>query len=279
VSNLTVARLMKKLLLGTLFSLSVVVLLVFLASLVEQRFFRRRAELLLTQIQSLELGKTPWSLAKGQLKNWDAESTFDDSCNEAECLVDLRLVEPVYGFVMGSNFLRRMDDYLHWRLKLSYDAGPFAHLAMALLRGYMLMGGRPARIVASVGMRDGVIWSKAYSVEIQNYWHNIPGLNDGRWGNFALIAVERSVSSFDLSDTNHLDPQLTLHPGYLIRRQAGCCDFLQGNVEFTPLADPNDIRRLMRLSLSCLTQIRPCTNLPEIMPAAWEEYLIEHPGE
>lgn len=278
VSNLTVTRLIKKSLLGATLALSAVVLLVFLASQVEQHFFRRRAELLLTQIQSLELGKTPWSQTKGQLKNWDAESTFDDSCNESECLADVRLVEPVYGFVTRTEFFAHLDDYIRWRLKLSSsDTGPVVRLELALLRGYMLLGGRPARIVAFVGMRDGIVSSKGYSVEIQTYWPNIRGLLP--WDNFALIAAERTVSEFDLPDTNHLDPQLNLHPGYRIWRQAGCCDFEQGNVEFTPRADPNDIRRLMRLNLSCLTQIRPCASLSDIMPAAWEEYRVEHPGE
>jgi hypothetical protein len=124
VSNHTVYRFTKKLLWGAALTVAALILMVFVASQVEQHFFRRRAELLLTQIQSLELGKTQWSQAKGQLKNWDAESTFDDNCTEAECLVDIRLVEPVYGFVVGSNFLRRMDDYIRLRLKLSYDQDP-----------------------------------------------------------------------------------------------------------------------------------------------------------
>jgi hypothetical protein len=274
VSNPSVARLIKKSLLGAILTLSAVVLLVFLASQVEQNIFRRRAELLLTQIQSLELGKTPWSQAKGQLTTWGAESTFDDKCNEGECLVDIRLVEPVYGFIYRNAFFMKVDDYLRGRLKLSFDTGPVVRLELALLRGYMLMGGRPARIVASVGMRDGLIWSKGYSAEIQTYWHGTPG----PWDNFALIAVVRSVPSFDFSDMSHLDPQLTLHPGYRIWRPGGCCDFLQGNVQFTPLANPNDIRRLMEFDLSCLTRLRPCTSLSEVMPAAWKQYLTENPG-
>ncbi len=225
MSNLIVARFMRKLLWGVLLPLSAVVLLVFLASQVEQRFFRRRAEVLLAQIQSLELGKTPWSQAKWELKSWNAQSSFDDNCNEGECLVDIRLVEPVYGFVMGTNFFRRMDDFIRRQLKLSYDRGPFAHLAMALLRGYMLIGGRPARVVALVGMRDGVVSSKGYSVEIQNYRHNIPSLNGGHWGNFALIAVERSVPEIDSSDTNTLDPPDSPSELTCIRHEPGCCDF------------------------------------------------------
>jgi hypothetical protein len=104
-------------------------------------------------------------------------------------------------------------------------------------------------------------------------------VNGGHWGNFALIAVERTVPEFDLSDTSHLDPPLTFHPNYLIRRQPGYCDIQQGNVEFTHLADPNDIRRLMALDFSCLTRMRPCTSLSDIMPAAWKQYMAEHPGE
>jgi hypothetical protein len=262
---------MKKLFWGALLTLSVVVLLVLLASQVEQHIFRRRAELLLTQIQSLELGKTPWSEAQRQLKDWAGETMLDESCNNAECSVDIRLVEPVYGFIYRNTFFMKIDDYLRWRFKLTFDTGPVVRLVLTLLRGYMLLGGRPARIVASVGTRDGVVWSKAYSAEIQTYRHNTSGPLEGPRDNFALIAVVRSVPS---SDT----PRLDSHPGYIIRRQPGCCDFEEGHVEFTPLADPNDIHRLMELNLSCLTRLRPCTSLSDIMPAAWKQYLAENPG-
>jgi len=56
-------------------------------------------------------------------------------------------------------------------MKLSYDIGPFARLELVLLRAYVCVGGRPARIVAIVGMRDGIVWSKGFSVFIETYAH------------------------------------------------------------------------------------------------------------
>jgi hypothetical protein len=141
------------------------------------------------------------------------------------------------------------------------------------------MGGRPAKVIANVGMRDGVAWSKGFTVNIETYWHNIPGLYADSWDEFALISHVGSVPQFDSSSPDSGDPQFRLHRSYIINRQAGCCFFNEGYVHFTPYADPGDIQRLMQFNLSCLTQIRPCLDQIDIIPAAWKQYLAENPRQ
>jgi hypothetical protein len=278
VSNLIVIRFLQKFLLVALISVCAVLFLILVAIQVEQRIFRSRGELLLSQVQSLELRKTPWPEAQRQVKRWAGGSKFDDQCNGSECSEEIMLIEPVYGFVSRSLIFVHLDDYLRWRLKLSYDEGPFVRMASGLLRGYMVIGGRPAKVTATLGMWDGVLWSKGFTVNIETYWHNIPGLFGGSWGEFTLISHVGSVPQFDSSGPDHGDPQLRLHPSYIIRRQAGCCSFNAGYVHFTPYADPGDVQRLMQLDLSCLTRIRPCLDQIDIMPAAWKQYFAENPG-
>ena|ERR1700719_1078613 len=62
VSNDAVGRfrLLRKFLFAVALSLCAVLFLILLASQVEQHVFRRRAELLLSQVQPLELRKTTW---------------------------------------------------------------------------------------------------------------------------------------------------------------------------------------------------------------------------
>lgn len=279
MSNSIVIRLLRKYLLFPAIGIGVVLFLVLLVSQVEQHIFRSRAELLLSQVQSLELRKTPWPEAQNQLKRWTKESKFNDQCNGTECSLEITLFEPVYDFASRTLIFAHLDDYLRWRLKLSYSEGPFVRMESVFFRGYMLMGGRPARIMANVGMRNGIVWSKGFSVYIATYWHNIPDFDPNRWFDFSLMANTGSVPQFDFSSQNWVDPQLTLHPNYLISRPGGCDVCVSGYVHFTPYADPVDIHRLMQLNLLCLTQLRPCLDQSDIMPAAWKQYMAEHRPE
>ncbi len=189
------------------------------------------------------------------------------------------LFEPVYGFVTRRNIFVRLDDYLRWRLKLSYDEGPFVRSEAGFFKAYMVLGGRPAKVTADVGMHSGVVWSKGFSVAIETYWHNIPDADTNHWYEYALAASASSVPEFDSSARKRNGPQLTLHPSYVIDRPSGCEICVLGYVRFTPYADAGDIQRLSELNLSCLTRLRPCLDQQDIMPSAWKQYLAEHPGE
>jgi hypothetical protein len=261
---------MRKALPALLLSLFALLCLILAASQIEQRIFRQRAERLLAEIQSLDLRITPWHEAQGRLQHWGTNERYDDQCIEQQCSLEITLIEPVYNFISTSLLFVHLDDYLRWRLKLSYDTGPFVRVEGALLKAYMLTGGRPAKVIATVGMRDGTVWSKGFQASIEAYWH-VDEL-------IALISNVESIPQFGSSTPDHGDPQLTVHPNYVINRQGGCCDDL-GYVRFTPQADPDDVHRLMQFDLSCLTRLHPCVHQSDLMPAAWAQYLAEHPYE
>lgn len=128
-----------------------------IVSRVEQRLFRRRAELLLAEIQSLELRKTPWQQAQTQLRRWRANTEAGSQCNEQKCSLKITLDEHVLAYASKTNLFVKLDDYFRWRPKLSYDVGPFVRREFVLLRAYMRIGGRPARVLATIGMRDDVV--------------------------------------------------------------------------------------------------------------------------
>jgi len=265
---------LRRALLALLLGTAVLFSLVLAASQVEQRLFRRRAELLLAEIQSLELRKTPWHEAKAQLERWRANTEIGSRCGEQWCSQTITLNQFVFGYVSERNVFVRLDDYFRWRLNLSYSEGPFVKFEWALLRTYMRLGGRPARVVATAGMRNGIVWSKGYSVYIQTYTHSVPDFLGDSIG-YALMAESHSVPRFDYYGANWVSPPSRLHPDYIIGRPSGCEICVYGWAKFTPYADPADVQRLLQLDLSCLTRWHPCLAQDDIMPAAWAQHLEE----
>ncbi len=144
-------RSLRRALLALFLGLCVLFSLALVVSQIEQHLFRRRAELLLAEIQSVELRKTPWHEAQTQFQRWGPESKLDDQCNEHKCFLEITLDERVLGYLSKTNLFVKLDDYFRWRLKLSYDVGPFVRLEFVLLRAYMRMGGRPSRVLARSG--------------------------------------------------------------------------------------------------------------------------------
>jgi hypothetical protein len=124
-------------------------------------------------------------------------------------------------------------------------------------------------------MRDGVVWSKGFYVHIENYGH--PAEWSGTFRTeYTLIAGAYSASRLGGRFGGLVDPQLLIHPDYVIDRPSGCTICVAGWTKFTPYADPQDVHRLMQLDLSCLTSWHSCLTQSDIMPVPWAEYLAEH---
>lgn len=263
-----------KLLLAVGVSLCAVVILVVAASQVEQRMYRQRVQLLLTELQSLQLRKTPWEEAQKEIQRWSANRKFDERCDSRRCSVQINLDEFVFRIASERNVFVKLDDYFLWRLNLSYSQGPFVRAEFWLLRRYMRAGGHPARVIANIGMRDGIVWSKGISIWIETWAH--PAESAGNEAmEFSLLAEMNSASRFEYYGSPRFDSQLNLHPNYAIGRPGGCEICVMGWVKFTPYAAPEDVYRLMQLDLSCLTRWHPCVTQSDIMPAAWAQYVEE----
>jgi len=255
-------RSLRKFVVALSLSLCSLLFLTLLASQVGQRLFRRRAELLLSQLQSFELRKTSWQDAQTQFQRWGPNREFDEHCDSHKCSLKITLNELVFGYLSERNLFAKLDDYFRWRLKLSYDIGPFARTEFWLLRLYTRAGGRPARVIANIGMRDGMVWSRGISVRVEAF-------------EFSLFAAVNGVPRFNYYGDHWVASQLLLHRNYVIGRPGGCEACAEGWVQFTPYAAPEDVYRLMQLDLSCLTKWHPCVTQIDIMPGAWAQYVAE----
>jgi len=195
---------------------------------IQQRILRRRAEHLLADIRGIELRKSTWPDAQKIFTRWGAWGHYEGDCTERSCTYEIELTA-------------------------FWFPGP-----------YEMLGGRWTRINASLSVVDGVIWGKAFSVELE-----VPpgkgadhSYDDQR---YALIGRSESVAGFWPGAPN------VMHPNYLIGKPSGCEGCMAVWVRFTPYADPADVQRLMDFDLSCLTRRPACRDEGDIMPTAWKE--------
>lgn len=165
-----------------------------------------------------------------------------------------------------------LDDFMEKHPNLFGRAFRFRRPSEILRYGYMLLGGRPVHILATVGVHGGRVWSKGYEVDLQTFAH---GISDIRVNAYILTAFIQSVPRFDRYESHN--PQLLLHSNYVIDRPGGCDGCVMGWVHFTPYTDSADVHRLMQLDLSCLTRIHLCRTQQDIIPKAWAQYLDEEP--
>lgn len=215
---------------------------------VEQHLLRRRAERLLGDIRSLEIGKTTQQDAQRTLPQWERYRWNEGPCKGPDCA----------SFVVEDFFYRHSD--LIGRL---YEKD---RAAAELLFGiYMKLGGRPSRVVGGVEFRDGVVSGKSFRVHVE-----VPPWKGNDW-HYTLVGGATSVREIW---QHHVKLS---HPAYAIGRPDSCdgpCVAVYA--EFTANTREADVLRLMSFDLSCLTRVfRPCRTEGDIMPAAWSQYLAE----
>jgi hypothetical protein len=237
----------------------------------EQQVHRRRAELLLADVQSLELRKTSWKEAQIRIAKWGSNSKLDAPCDQHTCTLRISLDDWIYGIIFRPDMFTRLDDYLRWRFRLAYSEGPFMHVQKALLGLYVRAGAHPSRVVAIIGMRDGIVWNKGFWAIIATYARTDPG---SVGAGYPLLASAETVPGFDAG--SQVAPELALHPDYRIGSPSGCDTCIYGWTKYTPYADPADVHRLLQMDLSCLTRwLHPCLTQADIMPIPWSQHMAD----
>jgi hypothetical protein len=232
--------------------------LAILASQIEQYMFRNKTAQVLSALQSIQLRITTWQEAQEKLRPRLNDRKDSEVCNEHACTTALTLTESVFGFLSSRNIFVRLDDYFRWKLRLTYNMGPFERLSQFLLPIYVHLGGRPARVVATLEIRDGVVWSKGFFLGVESYSKESGFPFSSYGGDYSLFVDARPVSRFRLYGDGWPEPDLLLHPDYSIGAPSGCEICVGGWVKFTPYAEPSDVSRFLDMNLSCLTRWTPC---------------------
>jgi len=215
---------------------------------IQQRILRWRAERLLADIRQIQMGKSTWADAQRLMTRWGTWGGYEGSCTAKRC---------DYQIVMEDAF-RAMPIYFVPRGEMRNEA---RMCCQWLRRPYYLLGGRFAIVDARIEVKDGIIWTKSYEVEINTTSH-IPFWNED---DYALLGAARGL-------TNHRHSNSGSRREYVVWRPAGCEGCESINVEYSPLADPGIINSLLDFHLGCLTSIRVCREPAELMPTAWRVY-------
>lgn len=204
---------------------------------VQQRILRGRAEQLLADVRSLELRKATFEDAQQVFRRWRGFGQYHGQCAQQHCTFEVTLQDIVFRCPGPCLFLLRIDE---------------------------LLGGRPARMIATIGVQNGVVWEKSFAVDLIVWPFDNP---QGYTSEYMLMGSADSVSRFP-------PPQqwgAFVHPNYIVGRPGGCEGCLAVYARFTPYADPADVQRLMQFNLSCLTRWKRCLVPGDIMPDVWAE--------
>lgn len=219
----------------------------------QQCLLRWRAERLLSDIRSLQLGKSTWADAQKIMTRWGPWGFYEGSCTEKRCGYQIAMQDIYQGFPVystPSNTMRK-----NW-----------AQRSYWMLVSYQLFSGRPTLISARIEVLNGVIWAKDYRIVLQASPRFLPSESD-----FLLSGSASTV----WRTGDFRGSYSPAHPEYFISRPGGCMFCVMGYSKFTPYADPAVVYGLMDFNLDCLTSIVACRNQMDIMPTAWKKFETE----
>jgi len=225
------------------------ILLSVVAIHVQERILRHRAESLLDDIRSLELGKASFVDAQRVFQHWKRWAKYEGECTEVHCAIRISL----------QDFPLDLPEKYAWRMDWPRHAS-------------MLVGGHPAQVIAEIFVNNGIVWEKSFNVEIlAPPYSEAPGLASIE--DYSVIGTAESRSRY--SDREWGEGGVLFHPNYSIIVPSACEICVAAIVTFTPYADSKDVQRLMQFNFSCLTRWTTCRLPIDIMPVAWNEHLAD----
>jgi hypothetical protein len=201
----------------------------------QARVLRHRADRLLTDFQSVELQQTTFQQTAQLRQKWSRWISYANGrpCTTVTC--DFSVVLEDFSVRHSTTFERP------W-----------------LVRAYMALGGRPARIVVRAYSENGIVSTEDIAVE--------------------TVAPAASDRTYDILASAHGSAHYSdvLAPGpkhYKVHQAANCwtCIF----VNFAPDVEQSDRKRLLSFDLSCLAAFAICRNADDLMPNAWSEVVAE----
>jgi hypothetical protein len=228
---------------------------------IQSYLFRRQAENLMADFQTLKLRQTEWPEAESLTRRWGKYGHYQGDCNASFCRYTIALESPEIKWQRDHVVERDRISYYLTALHLFDPASRFLGLFG------LLVGSRTADLRVTFVVQDAIVVRKSAVFSYQVPFFQV--------GGYALIATSRATSR--LSSDDYLltgSDQLAKHPYYVYTRPGGCTFCLMANVSFTPDAPESEIRWLTTFNLACLTNFKPCRHLEDIYPASegWHLY-------
>jgi hypothetical protein len=140
-----------------------------------------------------------------------------------------------------------------------------------MARAYLVFGGRFNSVTASFRVKNGVVWTKSFSLATMIFRNdggklggNADILFGGAYGDSRL-----RMRDYPLSKANH--PEYTVRASGMCSKCSGFCTGCELiTADFTPFVAPEILSELFDFNLSCLTRWRECEEVSQMMSGAWK---------
>lgn len=213
---------------------------------VQERILRYRAERLLSDVMSIELRRTKFEQLGPLLESWAGFVHYDVPCSRQHCDFSIQVRTPNFQY---------------------YDSKLYTHM----LDFYRLLGGRFEGVIATIKVRNGLVWGERYWIGLEAD----PFVDT--FDRSSSYELEGEISTTPRANPGRLVwPSLRKHPDYQIGWPSVHRGRLGMSVVITPYANPAEIRRLAQFNFSCLTGRSTCRTQEDLMPVAMAEISKEH---
>ncbi len=236
-------------------ALAFVLLALYGAGLLRQHLFRRRVERLLQDTLSLDLQRGSGRGMSQMLERWGAWGRPEGACSWRDCRYNIILNAPSY--ILSPELFE----------------GRHKRAAALLMQLQQLRARLPglwyARLEVSLVVQDGRLVQARRELLLSVP----PRARTERPSGYPLIVI--LGRSKDLASGFGRRSQLADHPNYRVGAPQGAgCDCLMAKILYTPATTAEELRKLTDFDLSCLTRLRPCVWLEQLLPTAraWNLY-------
>ena len=214
-----------------------VLLLAFVTAIhVEEYAFRRRAEKLLNDLESLRVRHATFAEATDLFGGWRGSGSRSVPCDRNRCDLWINL----------NDFPEASGALVSWPVWES--------------RTYRLAGARLAGVRAKIEVREGLVVSTDFRLDV-----DVPPFNGGD-GRVVWYFLEGRAFTI-----LRPDPGLLLygdaHPDYYVD-WPHCDTCVPVWVGYTPYATHDELLRVAGFNFSCVTRWQPCRTKSDIMPGA-----------
>ncbi len=218
----------------------------------QQWLLRWHAERLLNDIRQIQMGNSNWIDAQKLMTKWGAWGGYYGSCTAERCDYHIAMQDWFRG-MPATTFDGTDQKFILDHRQCCGWAKPIYHL----------LGGRFAVVQSWIQVRNGIIWTKAFSVQIANTSEDYsPKQDTGGYLDPLVAYAGGSTHSYPFDfDLDH--PEYSINTG-----PCSVCTLV--STQFTPLTDEKTMDKLLEVDLSCLTRWRECRTQAEIMPEAYK---------
>lgn len=211
-----------------------------------QYLFRNRAEKLLADFQTIQVGRSSATDAQSFVRKWAPYGSIISNCDGNTCRTSFSTIQMLPAFFCG-----QLNDGIRNIPAIIAD----------------FLGFRNESVGFEFTTENGVVTRTGFGLDVALpvvEWH---------WWNHSYIP-DLAVWSSEASKFREFERPNASHPFRTARNVKGVYGM---QITFTPQETAAEQAELMHFRFSCLTQLLPCQSLGDILPEGWRMLQEENP--